>query len=90
MPLTYTKRATKSLRRLPANEAARVRAAIEALAADPQAPTHDVKMLSGAAGLLRLRVGRWRVLFELPSRGEIVILDVRPRGSAYRGLGGDD
>jgi len=90
LDVTFTKRAAKSLRRLPANEAARICAAIDRFAAQPHGSHHDVKTLHGATGLKRLRVGGWRVLFEMPSTDEVLILDVLPRSSAYRRIGGDD
>ena len=45
----------------------------------------DVKKLHGAANEWRLRVGDWRVRFEIdPGDGAIVVLRVLPRGRAYR------
>jgi mRNA interferase RelE/StbE len=88
--VTFTKRAAKSLRRLPANDAARICAAVDRLAAQPHGGHHDVKTLHGVSGLKRLRVGTWRILFEMPSTDELLVLDVLPRGRAYRRIGGDD
>lgn len=45
----------------------------------------DVRKLSGRGGEWRLRVGRWRVIFELDNqRGLINVTRVLPRGRAYR------
>jgi mRNA interferase RelE/StbE len=46
------------------------------------------KRLAGQEGLLRLRVGDWRILYELRER-EVVVLVVRigPRGEVYERLG---
>lgn len=90
LKVTLTKRAAKSLRRLPANHAARIRAAIGHLAAEPEGTSLDIKSLQGVSGLRRVRVGGWRVVFEMPTSDELVILDVLPRGSAYGRIGGDD
>jgi mRNA-degrading endonuclease RelE of RelBE toxin-antitoxin system len=42
-----------------------------------------VKKLQGMPGVYRLRCGRWRVIFELPT-GEVFVLRVRDRKEAYR------
>jgi mRNA-degrading endonuclease RelE of RelBE toxin-antitoxin system len=43
-----------------------------------------VKSLTGRPGEYRLRVGSWRVLFELAEGDVIVVYRVAPRGSAYQ------
>ncbi len=88
--VTFTKSAAKSLRRLPVNGAARICAAVDRLAAQPDGSPHDVEILHRVSGLVRLRVGSWRILFEMPSTDELLVLDVLPRGRAYRRIGGDD
>ena len=44
----------------------------------------DVKRLIGCPGVYRLRVGTWRVLFELADGDVIVVYRIAPRGSAYQ------
>lgn len=56
-----SRRAERDLRKLQADELARVRAALESLAAD--AENLDIKALAGRGGWLRLRVGQLRVLY---------------------------
>lgn len=56
-----SRRAERDLRKLQAGERARVRTALESLAAD--AENLDVKALAGRGGWLRLRVGQLRVLY---------------------------
>jgi mRNA interferase RelE/StbE len=47
-------------------------------------PAGDVKRLVGGT-LWRLRIGDWRVIFERDDeRRLILVLEVHPRGSAYR------
>ena len=76
MQIVLSDRATKSMRRLPANLRRRLLAAIATL------PAGDVKKLHGRDGY-RLRVGEWRVLYE--AAGEtITVLDVGPRSGIYR------
>ncbi|MBA3866153.1 MAG: type II toxin-antitoxin system RelE/ParE family toxin [Solirubrobacterales bacterium] len=79
--IEYERRARKDLGRLDPTVRRRVLASIERFATDPSAA--DVRRLSGRAGY-RLRVGDWRVLFELDSvRRKIVVDRVLPRGRAY-------
>jgi len=70
--------AAKSLRRLSRPDRERILAAIESL------PNGDVKSLTGRPGEYRLRVGTWRVLFELGEGDVIVVYRVSARGSAYQ------
>lgn len=70
--------AAKSLRRLSRPDRERILAAIERL------PAGDVKTLTGRPGEYRLRVGDWRILFELGDGDVIIVYRVAPRGSAYR------
>lgn len=73
--------AAKALRRLPKEDRQRLVAAIDRLANEPLAGS----VLKGEyAGLRRLRVGRYRVIYEAIHR-ELVILVVRvgQRGSVY-------
>ena len=66
---------------MPLNLAETVRARIAALALDPYAPNNNATKLQGREGY-RLRVGDWRVLYEL-EKDRLIVLDVRPRGGAY-------
>ena len=79
--VAYSKHALNALRRLPANEARRIRAGIADYAAEPAIRAQHVKKLKGRAGL-RLRVGKWRVLFEV-NESVLEILEIGSRGSIY-------
>jgi mRNA interferase RelE/StbE len=59
-----------------------IRKKIVALADDPHAPNNNATRLQGREGY-RLRVGDWRVLYEL-NNGRLIVLDVKPRGGAYQ------
>ena len=74
--------ALRSLRRTRRDEARRIRGALDRLAADPRGLGLDVKKLRGRSGH-RLRVGDWRVIFELTGDA-IVVKAIRRRGDAYR------
>jgi mRNA-degrading endonuclease RelE of RelBE toxin-antitoxin system len=43
----------------------------------------DVKMLADRNGLYRLRVGKWRLFFDLDSPGTVRIHGIDNRGQAY-------
>ena len=43
----------------------------------------DVKMLTDRVGLYRLRVGKWRVFFDLDTPGTVRIHGADNRGQAY-------
>ena len=43
----------------------------------------DVKMLTDRDGLYRLRVGKWRLLFDLDSSNTVRIHGIDNRGQAY-------
>jgi mRNA interferase RelE/StbE len=78
----YSKSALRELRLMPRNLATTIQKKINALAADPFAPNNNVKRLQGRLGY-RLRVGDWRVLYELDDN-RILVLDIKPRGGAYQ------
>ena len=81
--VTFTKQALQTLRRIPRNIANLIREKIDILAADPYAPHNNVTKLVGRSGY-RLRVGDWRVIYELQD-GQLVMLVIRigPRGEVY-------
>lgn len=67
---------------MPRNWARRVRDKITAYAEAPSSQANNVTRLKGQDGLVRLRVGGWRVIM----RDDTVlrILNVSSRGSAYQ------
>ena len=67
---------------MPANTAKLIRSKVEQYAKDPASLANNIKALTGEAGVYRLRVGDWRVLFT-ESREVIAIVRIAPRGSAY-------
>ena len=81
--VVFTKQALRSLRRIPRNIAMLIREKLEQLAADPYAPNNNVTRLVGHPGY-RLRVGDWRVIYELQD-GQLILLVIKigPRGEVY-------
>jgi mRNA interferase RelE/StbE len=80
--VVYSKTAQKALMRIPRNLAIRISEKIAAYASEPEAQAHNVKALQGTDGLLRLRVGDWRVI--MWDNVVLEILDIKSRGSAYK------
>ena len=80
--IVYSKTAQKTLLRMPRNWAIRILDKVNAYAADPASQANNVKTLQGYEGMLRLRVGDWRVTMVDGTVLEIV--DIKARGSAYK------
>lgn len=80
-PVTYTRAALKTLRKMPADVAERIIGKIEQYAADPTSQANNVTALKGREGI-RLRVGDWRVIMN-DDGVVLAVLDIGPRGSIY-------
>ena len=73
----------KDLRKLPRQEVPRIISAAEALANDPFPQGHE--KLSGAEHTYRIRVGDYRILYEVDVAQRVLeIQRVRHRKDAYR------
>jgi mRNA interferase RelE/StbE len=80
----FSRDAIRALMRMPRNTATGIRRKIDRLAEDPHAANNNVTKLTGRDGF-RLRVGDWRVIYELDDRRRILsVLVIGPRGSVYR------
>ena len=72
------------LNRLDAKLRRRIRAKVALVAEDPTVPNRNLDHLTGMDGY-RLRVGDWRVIFELDHEARTLnVRAVRERGSAYQ------
>jgi mRNA interferase RelE/StbE len=81
--LVFRPAALRSLRKLDRPIAERIKAATDALRDDPRPP--GAKMLTGSHGLLRIRVGDYRVLYTVDDEHHVVrIADAGHRGDIYR------
>jgi mRNA interferase RelE/StbE len=79
--IAYSKSALRVLRKMPTNEASRIRTKIEQYARDPLTQANNVKALVGSP-YIRLRVGEWRVIMD--DHGSVLdVLKVGPRGGVY-------
>lgn len=83
--ITLKTGAAKSLGTLQPKLRARIVAKVRAVATDPTGRHSQAKALRGKlAGLFRLRIGDWRVIYELDHQREVVrILTVKPREEGY-------
>lgn len=84
LTLRFAKPAIKVLLKMPTGIAKRMRAELDAVAADPAAYRGDWKPLQGS-DFWRLRVGEWRAICDVRN-GELILLVVKiaPRGDAYK------
>ena len=82
--LLISSRAERDLKRLPGDDYRRLISAIRELAGNPR--RSGCKKLLGSEDDLRIRVGRYRVLFEIDDAANVVrIFRARHRKEAYRG-----
>ena len=81
--ITYKPSAAKAFRKVHPNERKRIKEAIEDLAANPR--PHGYIQLAGGQGECRIRVGEYRVVYEIKD-DELVILVLRVghRSDVYR------
>jgi mRNA interferase RelE/StbE len=80
-----TARARKQYKALDPVIRDRIRRTLLDLAEDP-APA-QVKALAGSSGLLRIRVGAWRVIYHVErDQSRVVIVDIGHRSTVYRRL----
>lgn len=77
--IIYTKRAIKNIKSIDPKVKDRVRVGIEKI------PFGDIKKLQGYSNLYRLRIGDYRVIYEIID-DKIIIDAILPRGEAYKGL----
>jgi mRNA interferase RelE/StbE len=83
--IEYDRDAIKALAGMSADQRKLIRAKVERLAADPRGRNPQAKPLSGPlAGLFRLRVGDWRVIYHLDHAfTRVSVTDIKPRGGVY-------
>jgi mRNA interferase RelE/StbE len=82
--IVFTKQADRALRKMPRNHAQLIRTKIDEIAKAPYAQHNNVTKLTGRSGY-RLRVGDWRILYELQDQQLIMlVVKIAPRGGVYR------
>lgn len=78
----YCREAVKTLSRIDRATSKRIRRKVDQLATAPAALANNVRALKGGKGLMRLRVGDWRVIYT-EDLIILLVLKVSPRGAAY-------
>lgn len=79
--IEYDGEALRVLQRMDRKTATRIIEKVEQLVTDPEALANNVMRLKGGDGLMRLRVGDWRVIYR---DGVILAVErIAPRSSAY-------
>ena len=78
----YSREAVKTLLRIDRATSRRIRQKVDQLASNPEALANNVSALKGGEGLMRLRVGDWRVIYT-ENLVVLLVIKVSPRGSAY-------
>ena len=81
--VNWSTAATKTLRRLPTNTVELIVGKVELYAGDPRSLAANVKSLRGTPGLMRLRVGDWRVVFT-EDLEVVAVSSVGARGDVYK------
>jgi len=83
--VSFKKSAEKDLRKIPKEFIPHIFQHIENLAAEPV--PHDAYKLASAENLYRIRVGDYRVIYQvLHESREVIVYYIRHRSVAYRGL----
>ena len=83
--LIFRKSVEKDLRKVPRDLIPAVFEHIEKLASDPLTP--ESHKLAGAENLYRIRVGDYRIIYQvLYDSHEVIVIYIRHRSTAYRGL----
>ena len=82
--LTLRRQAIKALRRMPRQDAGRIRGELDKLATAPDREDLDIVRLKGRSGY-RIRVGGVRLLFERGDEARVIdVLRIAPRGGVYK------
>ena len=86
MEIRYSKSARKAIEKYDRSTKQRIKAGIDKLTLDP--PEGDIKHLQGYTdGRMRLRIGKYRIIYRYDSEGNINILfimDINSRRDIYK------
>jgi len=83
-PVFIEKKAKKQLEKLPKDLQNRISNAISTLQDVEFSSSLDIKRLQGLGNRYRIRVGKYRILFELAKNRVIIVYAILPRETAYR------
>ena len=81
----YSRQATRTLLAIDRPTARRIRSKVVQLASDPASLANTVRALRGQGeGLMRLRVGDWRVIYRIDdSANRVLVLSIANRREVY-------
>lgn len=79
--IAYSRDAIKTLRRMPKNTSKRIKSKIEAHAKNPASQANNITALQGLDGVVRLRIGDWRVIIE--DGAVLAVIKIASRGNVY-------
>ncbi|HMJ07726.1 MAG TPA: type II toxin-antitoxin system RelE/ParE family toxin [Pyrinomonadaceae bacterium] len=83
--IEFVKSARKEFERLPVKVRAKTVEALNLLAQNPYSELLKIKKMKGAADLYRIRLGDYRVLYELRnSRMVVLVIKIGHRSEVYR------
>lgn len=85
--IEFTKSAEKEFERLPARVQSRAVEALQLLSQNPYSELLKIKKLKAAEDLYRIRLGDYRIVYEIRN-GRLIILVIKigHRSTVYRGL----
>jgi mRNA interferase RelE/StbE len=78
------KKAQRQLEKLPCKVHDRINDAITVLLEEGLSKSLDIKKLQGLGKSYRIRVGKYRILFELSGGDSFIIYAILPRETAYK------
>lgn len=82
--IEFTKQAMKDLHRIPKNYVVLIFKRVKQLSANPHNMELDVKKLKGVLNVYRLRVGDYRVIYEIEDKKLLInVVKVQSRGNVY-------
>jgi mRNA interferase RelE/StbE len=85
--LHLSRQAQRTVERLDAPARARLARTLDRLRRDPFDPALDIRPIQGEPGTLRLRVGDWRVIFEVDLVNRMIqVRLIGSRGDIYKKL----
>lgn len=82
LEIAYRNTPLRVLRRMPQRTAKRIQERIKAVAADPANHSLGVRPLANRPGF-RLRIGDWRVLFDMDEE-TLDVIAIETRGEVYK------
>ncbi|WP_425362812.1 type II toxin-antitoxin system RelE family toxin [Candidatus Tisiphia endosymbiont of Hybos culiciformis] len=82
--IEFAKQAIKDLRRIPKDYASHIVNRIKLVAIDPYGVELDIKKLKATDKAYRLRIGNYRVIYEIEEQKLLVtIIKIQSRGNVY-------